>query len=390
MKKILIVLFVFISINTFAQQIGHTTITFADATRTGGFGSGGGAGRQIQTEIYYNATNAGTDVPLSLVASKPAGLIVFGHGFAMGWDSYSWLWDSLTKMGYVIALPRTEGGIFSTPSHPDFGADLKFVVAKMIAQNTLSTSIFYNKLNNKIAIGGHSMGGGCSFLAADNNTNFDCLFNLAAAETNTASAITSAGNISKPTLVIAGGADCVAPTAANAKSMYDKIPISVCKYYININDALHCQFNDLNLTCSAGQLSCPTSTLTRNQQLSIVLRHLKPFLDYYILNDATAKTTFDANFTNATDVIKEQSCSPLGNGILSVNLPPTFWPNPASIRLNFENTREVKIYNISGKLVKQKIFGIANTLDISTLPSGIYFIELHNNNKVVREKLVVQ
>ncbi|MDG0973711.1 MAG: hypothetical protein P8O07_06080, partial [Crocinitomicaceae bacterium] len=46
-----------------AQQVGTTTITFNDPARTGGFGSGGGAGRQIQTEIYYPATTAGTDVP---------------------------------------------------------------------------------------------------------------------------------------------------------------------------------------------------------------------------------------------------------------------------------------------------------------------------------------
>ena len=58
----------------FAQsQIGHTTITFNDPARTGGFGSGGGTGRQIQTEIYYPSTTAGTmwqlpqvNFPLSL------------------------------------------------------------------------------------------------------------------------------------------------------------------------------------------------------------------------------------------------------------------------------------------------------------------------------------
>ena len=48
---------------SFAQfSVGHTTITFNDPTRTGGFGSGGGTGRQIQTEIYYPAASAGTGV----------------------------------------------------------------------------------------------------------------------------------------------------------------------------------------------------------------------------------------------------------------------------------------------------------------------------------------
>jgi hypothetical protein len=41
-------------------SVGHRTMTFNDPSRTGGFGSGGGAGRQIQTEIYYPAATAGT------------------------------------------------------------------------------------------------------------------------------------------------------------------------------------------------------------------------------------------------------------------------------------------------------------------------------------------
>ena len=47
--RLLLLLFLF-TIKGIAVQalVGHTTITFNDPTRTGGFGSGGGAGRQIQ------------------------------------------------------------------------------------------------------------------------------------------------------------------------------------------------------------------------------------------------------------------------------------------------------------------------------------------------------
>ena len=52
MKNLLLFLFLAASTSIFAQfSVGHRTITFNDPTRTGGFGSGGGAGRQIQTEI---------------------------------------------------------------------------------------------------------------------------------------------------------------------------------------------------------------------------------------------------------------------------------------------------------------------------------------------------
>jgi len=70
-------------------SIGHTTITFNDPNRTGGFGSGGGAGRQIQTEIYYPAAMAGDNVPVS-VGEFP--VVVIGHGFVMSWDAYANIW----------------------------------------------------------------------------------------------------------------------------------------------------------------------------------------------------------------------------------------------------------------------------------------------------------
>jgi pimeloyl-ACP methyl ester carboxylesterase len=388
LKSVITFLIGLLSFALQAQQIGHTTITFADASRTGGFGSGGGTGRQIQTEIYYNAATAGTDVPMVLVGGKTAGTIVFGHGFAMAWDSYSWLWDSLTALGYIIALPRTESNIFPNPNHADFGADLKWVAAKMLEQNAITTSIFNNKLNNKIAIGGHSMGGGCSFIAGASNNNITCIFNFAAAETNGTSAISSASNITVPSLVFAGGSDCVAPTATNSKKMYDNISNAVCKYYININDAMHCQFNDANFTCNAGQISCPTSVLSREAQLSKVLRHLLPFLNYQLLNDASAITTFENNYANASDVIKEKSCAPLALNNVFQTGTMSFWPNPTNGIVHFKNTLFVAITNFQGNVVFSQLVNQLNTINISALPSGTYFIKMFNMNGVKNSKIL--
>jgi predicted dienelactone hydrolase len=120
-------------------QVGHTTITFNDPARTGGFGSGGGAGRQIQTEVYYPSTTAGDNVA---VASGKFPVITFGHGFAMAWDAYTNIWQHYVNRGYILAFPRTEGGLIPGPSHGDFGTDLKQVSDKMLALNTNANSIF--------------------------------------------------------------------------------------------------------------------------------------------------------------------------------------------------------------------------------------------------------
>jgi hypothetical protein len=110
---------------SYAQfQVGHMTKTFNDPSRTGGFGSGGGPGRQIQTEIYYPATTTGDNVP---VATGEHPVIVFGHGFAMSWDAYSNIWQYYAAKGYILAFPRTESGLFPGPNHNDFGLDLKLV-----------------------------------------------------------------------------------------------------------------------------------------------------------------------------------------------------------------------------------------------------------------------
>ena len=82
-------------------SVGHATLTFNDPTRTGGFGSGAGPGRQIQTEIYYPAAAAGENVA---VANGQYPLIVFGHGFAMIWDAYSNIWNQLVPLGYIMAF----------------------------------------------------------------------------------------------------------------------------------------------------------------------------------------------------------------------------------------------------------------------------------------------
>ena len=48
-------------------KVGHTSITFNDPTRSGGYGSGGGPGRQIGSEIYYPADNSAVGIDFFLV-----------------------------------------------------------------------------------------------------------------------------------------------------------------------------------------------------------------------------------------------------------------------------------------------------------------------------------
>jgi dienelactone hydrolase len=279
-------------------QVGHMSINFKDASRSGGYTiSGGitmpGTGRTIGTEVYYPASSAGNNVA---VATGTFPVVVFGHGFAMAWDSYDNVYQRLAALGYIVLLPRTEGGtIIPPPNHADFGADLKLLANQGLALNSISTptalATFNGKVLQKSAIGGHSMGAGASYLAAANNSSLTCLFNFAAATTNNSpNSVASASLVSVPSLVISGEKDNVADTTVQ-NSHYNGLA-STKKFHVIIKDLTHCEFgNGTSGTCNIGQASCGTTTCN-----TIFFRrymtYLEPFLAHQLKGNCSAGKQF--------------------------------------------------------------------------------------------------
>ena len=72
------------------------------------------------------------------------------------------------------------------------------------------------------------------------------------------------------------------------------------------------------------------------------------------------------------------------------------WPNPVSdgsFTLTLENAipSELVSYNVNGQMVKtQRIDNSVNTIRIDTMESGIYFVELKNDNGTKVKKLIVK
>jgi dienelactone hydrolase len=269
-------------------SVGHTTLTFNDPTRTGGFGNGAGPGRQIQTEIYYPAAAAGENVA---VANGQFPLIVFGHGFAMNWDAYSNIWNQLVPLGYVMAFPRTESGLFPSPSHNDFGLDIALVAQKMSEQAQLSTSLFDGNLTDYTCAMGHSMGGGAAVLAASQSTIFDCYVGLAPAETNP-SAIAAAAALQIPSLILSGSNDGVTPPAQHHLPIYDAIPHE-CKSFANLIGGGHCYFANTNFNCDFGESTTSTGiSLSRAEQQSLMYQQLFSWLSYFLNSSCVGYEAF--------------------------------------------------------------------------------------------------
>jgi len=377
MKKILLFLtaiLTFTSFHTFAQYfIGHQSLTYIDSSRSN---------RSIATETYYPATTAGETTP---IATGKFPVIIFGHGFAMTYDAYLYFADTMATLGYIVVLPTTEGSMLS-PSHANFGLDLAFLINKMKMEGAKSTSFFYNHVSAKSAVMGHSMGGGCSFLACQNNTAPTCMVTFAAAETNPKSS-SAANYVSIPALVLSGSADCVAPAATNQTLMYDSLA-SDCKVFLSITGAGHCYFGDNNTTCNMGELSC-SHPLSRADQHDAILDFVKLYLNYYLKNNIASWSVFNDSLNTSPRITFLESCLTTG-GLQENNTynELTVWPNPSNnfitVHFNSSGVYELSVIDVLGKQVIEGKAGTSTgnttqTIDISDLQKGLYFAQLKIN-----------
>ena len=363
-----------------SYPIGHTTITFNDPTRTGGFGSGGGSGRQIQSEIYYPGTSAGEDVPVE-TGSFP--VVVFGHGFVMAWDAYENVWEALVPEGYIVVFPRTEGGL--SPSHLDFGMDLSVGENKMQMEGSNSGSLFFNHVENSTAIIGHSMGGGATVLGAASSAAVKTIVGLAPAETNP-SAIDSSALITIPALVFSGSSDGVTPPSDHHIPIYNGIN-ATCKYFISVTGGAHCYFANSNFNCDFGEATASSGiTVTRTEQQTIMNDYLIKWLDYQLKSDLSGKIAFDALLASDTRITYQDDC--LATSVTERdNSKFRLYPNPSSsiVSIEFEPLEilsYISITNLMGQVIMEiplqpNDSGIK--VDLFTLEKGLYLVRLNKD-----------
>ncbi|OFX47880.1 MAG: hypothetical protein A2046_02905 [Bacteroidetes bacterium GWA2_30_7] len=73
----------------------------------------------------------------------------------------------------------------------------------------------------------------------------------------------------------------------------------------------------------------------------------------------------------------------------------SFYPNPCSkilnINYNLHNNIAVKIYNITGTLVLSKQIDLNdNTIDIESIPMGLYIVQFLEDNKIVFSRKLIK
>jgi dienelactone hydrolase len=409
MKNIFTLLAFCLVANLFSQtfQVGRRSINFKDASRNGGTAiSGGiqmpGTGRDVGAEVYYPATTAGNNVAIA-TGSFP--VVVFGHGFVMTYNNYDNIYNDLASKGYIVALPRTEEGF--SPSHLDFGKDLAFIAEQIQLLNTASTPSNITDFNGKViqrtALGGHSMGGGCSFIGAQNNTTITCLFNMAAALSNTAgiSSVAGASLVSVPSLVLSGARDCVVDS--NVQNNHYANLASTKKFHVIISDLTHCDFgNGASFNCTFGQgTSGCANSISNSVAFTRYMNYLLPFLNNQLKNECAEGTRFMDSITASSNIrlgrkiIGSIACTSNNLTQLEIDLGLKIFPNPATNKLLIEtesipaNDLQISVYDLIGTHYDMKnSTSNPQSIDISNLPCGIYFIQLSTGNRSVTKKFV--
>lgn len=366
-KNLFILIYIFILvISGFSQnyQIGNRTITFYDPARS----------RNIPSRIYYPSNVSGSNVS---PAQGVFPLIVFGHGFLMDYSAYLNFVDHLVPKGYIICLPTTEGGI--PPSHENFALDLKFVNDEIKTQSLSNLNFFlYQRVSDTSALMGHSMGGGCAFVAAANNTNLKTLVTFAAAETNV-SAIQAAFDVIVPTLVFAGENDGMTPPTEHQLPMYNNLTVD-CKGYISIKGGGHCYFANYNLACATGEATTsPQPTISREQQHQAIFNALLPYLEWQLKGNNSKRQEFETVIANAAVYSSEFVCNSSLikelNNVL-IQLIPEMSTDILRI-INYDNDKfYLTIINVNGKIMKEIIINENSslTLDLRSYHSSIYFL----------------
>ncbi|MHC4834330.1 MAG: laccase domain-containing protein, partial [Planctomycetota bacterium] len=196
-------------------------------------------------------------------------------GFLTPVSRYDSTLDHLATHGFLVIASRSGGELF--PSHAAFAADLVHCLDHVIALGEDPASEFHQHVAaDRLGVGGHSMGGGCSLLAAASDARIGAVVPLAAADTNPSS-IAASGEIAAPVRLIVGSEDAIVPSGPSSGPMYSNLRGP--RQLVSIEGGSHCGFLDSDI------IFCDTGSITRAAQLAHTWRLATSFLLLHLADE---------------------------------------------------------------------------------------------------------
>ena len=167
--------------------------------------------------IYYpTSTSEGT-----------FGAVAISPGFTAYWSSISWLGPRIASHGFVVIGIETN----TTLDQPAQRGDQLLAALDYL---TRSSSVRTRIDPNRLAVAGHSMGGGGSLEAARSRPSLQAAVPLAPWNLTK-----SWSTLRVPTLIIGGESDTIAPVSSHSEPFYNSIPAAAEKSYLELNNASH-------------------------------------------------------------------------------------------------------------------------------------------------------
>lgn len=175
-----------------------------------GFGGG---------QIYYpNDTSQGT-----------FGAIAISPGYTASWSSISWLGPRIASHGFVVIGIETNTRYDQPASR---GRQLLAALDYLVEDSP--TAVRSRIDASRLAVAGHSMGGGGSLEAANDRPSLQAAVPLAPWNLTK-----SWSGVRVPTMIIGGENDSVASVTTHSQPFYESIPASSEKAYMELNGASH-------------------------------------------------------------------------------------------------------------------------------------------------------
>jgi dienelactone hydrolase len=187
---------------------GPFATTSASATGVTGFGGG---------RIYYpTSTSEGT-----------FGGVVLAPGFTAGASTYGGLAERVASHGFVVFAIDTNSRLDFPPSRGDqIQAALDYLVQSSSVRSRIDAS--------RLAVSGHSMGGGGTLEAANDRASLQ-----AAVPLQPWHSTKSWSGIRVPTMIIGAQNDTIASTGSHAEPFYESLSDSIEKAYVELAGESH-------------------------------------------------------------------------------------------------------------------------------------------------------
>lgn len=192
-----------------SAERGPFAVTQQTITNPRGFGGG----------IIYFPTST---------AEGTFGAVAISPGFTARWSSLSWLGPRLASQGFVVIGIETNS-VFDQPASR--GNQLLAALDWAVTSSSPAASRIDR---TRLAVAGHSMGGGGTLAAANTRPALQAAVPLAPWNQTK-----NWPNLRVPTLIVGGESDTVAPVAQHSEPFYNSIPAAAEKAYLELNNADH-------------------------------------------------------------------------------------------------------------------------------------------------------